>query len=79
MPLHRILSQEGSFSDAQRTQIAAGITRDEARGFPGSPYAERLRFGANRPRLPGRRVNCSSRALSLKLKRTLARGRCVSS
>jgi hypothetical protein len=45
MPLYRILSQEGSFSDAQRTQIAAGITRDEARGFPGSPYAERLRFG----------------------------------
>ena len=37
MPIYRILSQEGSFNDAQRTQIAAGITRDEARGFPGSP------------------------------------------
>jgi hypothetical protein len=77
MPLYRILSQEGSFSDAQPTQIAAGITRDEARGR--SPCAERLRFGVDRPRLPGRRANRSSRALSLKLKRALARGRCVSS
>jgi hypothetical protein len=77
VPLYRILSQEGSFSDAQPTRIAAGITRDEARGR--SPYAERFRFGADRPRLPGRRANRSSRALSLKLKRSLARGRCVSS
>jgi hypothetical protein len=79
MPLCQIPSQEGSFSEAQPTQIAAGIMRDEARGFPRSPYAERLRFGADRPRLSGRRVNCSPRALSLKLKRALARGRCVSS
>lgn len=79
MLLYQILSQEGSFGDAQPTQIAAGISRDEARGFPRSPYAERLRFGADRPRLLGRRVNCSSRALSLKLKRALTRGRCVSS
>jgi hypothetical protein len=79
MFFYQIPSQEGSFSDAQPTQIAAGITRDEARVFPRSPYAERLRFGADRPRLPGRRVNCLSRALSLKLKRVLARRRCVSS
>jgi hypothetical protein len=79
MPLYKILNQEGSFSDAQPTQIAAGITRDEARGFPRSPYAERLRFGADRPRLPGRRVNCSSRALSLMLKRAPACGQSVSS
>jgi hypothetical protein len=76
MPRYQIPSQEGSFSDARPTQV---VTRDEARGFPGAPYAERLRFGADRPRLPGRRVNCSSRALSLKLKRALARGRCISS
>jgi len=36
MPLYRI-SQEGSFSDAQRPQIAAGITRDEAPGFHPMP------------------------------------------
>lgn len=70
-----IASQEGSFSDAQPAQIAAGILQDEARGLPRSPSAERLRFGANRPRLPGRRANCSSRALPQKLKIALAHGR----
>ena len=49
MSLDTIASQEGSFSDAQPAQIAAGITQDEARGFPRSAYAERLRVGADRP------------------------------
>jgi hypothetical protein len=79
MPPDRIASQESSFSDAQPALIAAGITEDETCGFPRSPYAERLRVGADRPRLPGRRANYSSRSFSLKLKTTLARGRGVPS
>ena len=33
MPLYQIRSQEGSFSDAQPTQIAAGITETKHAGF----------------------------------------------
>ena len=72
-----IASQEGSFSDARPTQIAAGVNEDETCGFARSPYAERLRVGADRPRLPGRLANCLPRGFSLKLKTALASGRYV--
>jgi len=81
MPLDPIASQEGSFSDPQPPQIAARIaeTQRETPGFSRSSHAERLRVGAARPRLPGRRANRSLRAFSLKLKTALARGRGVPS
>lgn len=81
MPLDPIASQEGSFSATQPARMAAGMaeTEDEACGFPRSPYAARLRVGADRPRLPGSRANCSPRAFSLKPKTALARGRGVPS
>lgn len=81
MPLDPIASQDGSFSATQPARMVAGIaeTEGEACGFPRSPYAARLRVGADRPRLPGSCANCSPRAVSLKLKTVFARGRGVPS
>jgi hypothetical protein len=74
MPLHPRAIQEGSFTESQLAQIATGIIEDETCGFPRSPYAEGVRVEADRPPLPGRLANYSSRAIALKLKTALARG-----
>ncbi len=79
MPIYQILSPGGLFSGAPPTRIVVGIASDEVRGFRRSLCAEPLRFEADGPRLLGRRVNCWSRASSLKAHRTLARRRCVAS